>query len=79
MMAGGVTLSLEILRPVIVSGKAARAAAPCKRHNQMCTHRRARQHWAGTPCIDFSNMGQQGRDGGPTMLHFGIWAALRRL
>ena len=79
MMNHGVSLNLEIMRPVIMSGKAARTSAPCKRHNKQCRHGRAIQHWVGTPCIDFSLMGDQKGEEGKTMLHFDIWAALRRL
>ena len=52
---------------------------PCLIHGRCCQMTSATFHVAGTPCVDYSNMGARRKANGPTNLAFLVWAGLRRL
>ena len=60
------THALVILGPVVAAGRAVRTTGWCLRHMRWCTLKTTKHHAAGTPCTDFSKMGQNGREAGPT-------------
>ena len=77
--AGG-KLTYEVLKPVIMSGKAVHPFAYCIRHQKICQHRVGRLHVAGTPCVSFSSTRPGGEaEDGNTMIRFAAWVSLRRL
>ena len=55
------------------------AEGPCLIHGRCCQMTSATFHVAGTPCVDYSNMGARRKANGPTNLAFLVWAGLRRL
>ena len=67
----------QVLGPVIKTGRAIAPSAYCIRHKCMCELQCARIHIAGTPCTDFSKMGQQKEVSGGTTLHLLVWIGMR--
>ena len=52
--------------------------APCLLHGRFCESARADVHIAGTPCVDFSNIGSRKGVTGKALLPFLTWVAHRR-
>ena len=65
------------MKRIVLHPLAIRLSAPCKQHRCICTHPRAQQHIAGTPCTDFSSMGTMQREEGATAMAFLTWCAMR--
>ena len=70
-------ITLDALHQVIMSPKASKATAYCLIHGRACEHPRACVHFAGTPCVNFSSMGDGSKCDGRTSQHFAAWASLR--
>ena len=80
IQASGTKLSLDALKPMIMTGKAMRPCAPCLVHGGgLCEHPRAKIHDAGPPCIAFSPMGKQDKNEGKSMIHIAAWFGMRRM
>ena len=56
-----------------------REPAHCLLHGKLCKAECADIHVAGTPCVDFSNIGSRKGATGKSMLPFLTWASQRRL
>ena len=69
----------EVLVPLIKSGKAVRADAPCLVHGRRCRAKISDIHCAGTPCTDYSPKGLREAEGGKTYAAFLTWAGQRLL
>jgi site-specific DNA-cytosine methylase len=69
---------LEIMQPVVQSGKAVVREAKCLVHGR-CSLREATIEVAGTPCQEFSSKGLGTAEHGANMLSFLIWIAIRLL
>lgn len=52
-------MSVEILAPLLASGRLMRSAADCLYHGRLCSLKTAQKHIAGTSCIPYSRRGVQ--------------------
>jgi hypothetical protein len=77
--ANGEAVSYNMLKPVILSGKAMKAQAHCLVHGRECKANIGKHHEAGSTCVDWSVQGSGGREEGPTMEHTMAWIGLIRL
>lgn len=68
---------MDILKPVVLAGKAVVTEAYCLRHGKKCSLRQAALEAAGTPCQEFSSRGTGEGEHGANMLAFMIWIAIR--
>lgn len=76
----GQRLSLDAFLPTICSGLSVRKTVPCLLHPHVdggCTFAGGDIHVAGTPCVSFSPMGGNEKEGGTDIKHFSAWAAQR--
>ena len=71
-------ITYEMLKPVILSGKAMTLEAFCLVHQRLCKIKCSKCHVAGPPCVDWSRAGAHLRDAGRTTQHMMAWFGLRR-
>ena len=71
-------MAVEVLKPIILQGKAVGRRAHCHFHEKNCFLAGARCHTAGSSCTAYSRQGRQQGTADATVLHFLAWVAVRR-
>jgi hypothetical protein len=72
-------MSLRSLMSIIKQSGVVDLLAQCIHCGKKCKHPRARAHFAGLPCVNWSPVGDRAGAEGYTMIYYAIWAAMRQV
>ena len=72
-----ITMTFDTLIPAIQTGRAMQTSAYCIRCHKKCSYASAAVHWAGTPCVDFSNFGLRQEENGRAAVFLCAWLGMR--